>query len=168
MKNNNYKVARRFGNVIQYIDNLLAINGNGEFERNYLDIYPPELWLKKENTSSDTASFLDFQLSISNRTISTQLFDKRDSYSFKIVCLPKSSTLPSKMFFSTISAELLRICWATSSLPTYIATAKTLIIRKKRQGENIFGIKNTIRKMMYWHQEEFTKYLIDIEKQKHL
>ena len=121
--------------MLRYIDDLLAINDNGEFERNYLNIYPSELELKKENITNDTASFLDFQLKIQEGNISTHFYDKRDSYNFKIVRLPyKSSTLPSKMFFSTICAELLRICRATSLLPSYIETAKTLITRMKRQG----------------------------------
>ena len=164
LKSSDYQIARRFGNVFRYIDDLLAINDNGEFERNYLNIYPSELELKKENTTNDTASFLDFQLTIQEGNISTQLYDKRDSYSFKIVRLPyKSSTLPSKMFFSTISAELLRICRATSLLPSYIETAKTLITRMKRQGADNMGIKNSIRKMVYRHQVEFIKYPADIE-----
>ena len=164
LKTSDYQIARRFGNVFRYIDDLLAINDNGEFEKNYLNIYPPELQLKKENCNNNTASFLDFQLFINDGSISTHLFDKRDSYSFKIVRLPyKSSTLPSKMFYSTISAELLRICRATSSLTTYIETSKTLIIRMKRQGANVFGINNSIRKMIYRHQDEFNKYSIDVE-----
>ena len=67
------------------------------------------------------------------------------------------------MFFSTISAELLRICRATSLLPSYIETAKTLITRMKRQGADNMGIKNSIRKMVYRHQVEFIKYQADIE-----
>ena len=164
LKTDDYQMARRFGNVFRYIDDLLAINDNGEFERNYKNIYPPELALKKENVNNDSASFLDFQLSIVNRNISTQLFDKRNSYTFKIVRLPyKSSTLPSKMFFSTISAEVLRIGRATSNLPTFIETAKSLMTRMKRQGADVLGIMNSIKKMFYRHQEEFIKYSTDIE-----
>ena len=164
LKTDDYQMARRFGNVFRYIDDLLAINDNGEFERNYNNIYPPELQLKKENVDNDSASFLDLQLSITNKNISTQLFDKRNSYSFTIVRLPyKSSTLPSKMFFSTISAEVLRIGRATSSLPTFIETTKCLLVRMKRQGADVLGIRNSIRKMFYRHQEEFIKYSSDIE-----
>ena len=153
LKTDDYQMARRFGNVFRYIDDLLAINDNGEFERNYKNIYPPELALKKENVNNDSASFLDFQLSIVNRNISTQLFDKRNSYTFKIVRLPyKSSTLPSKMFFSTISAEVLRIGRATSNLPTFIETAKSLMTRMKRQGIDVLGIMNSINLMFYRHQ----------------
>ena len=156
-------MARRFGNVFRYIDDLLAINDNGEFEKNYAEIYPPELELKKENDNKDRASFLDFQLTIINNNITTQLFDKRDSYNFKIVRLPyKSSNLPSKMFFSTISAELLRIGRATSNLPNFVEAARNLIVRMKRQGADVLGIRNLVRKMFHRHQEEFMKYSIDI------
>ena len=164
LKTDDYQMARRFGNVFRYIDDLLAINDNGEFEKHFKNIYPPEIALKKENVNNDSASFLDFQLSIVNRNISTQLFDKRNSYTFKIVRLPyKSSTLPSKMFFSTISAEVLRIGRATSNLPTFIETAKSLMTRMKRQGADVLGIMNSIKKMFYRHQEEFIKYSTDIE-----
>ena len=45
-------MARRFGNVFRYIDDLLAISDNGEFERNYRNIYPPEQALKKKNVNN--------------------------------------------------------------------------------------------------------------------
>ena len=73
LKSNNYQMARRFGNVFRYIDDLLAINDNGEFEKNYAEIYPPELELKKENNNKDRSSFLDFQLTITNNNITTHL-----------------------------------------------------------------------------------------------
>ena len=130
----------------------------------HLDIYPAELVLKKENETNDTATFLDIQLSIENKTIKTQLFDKRDTYSFNIIRFPyKSSTLPSKMFFSTISAELLRISRATTLLISFIGAAKALILRMKRQGADVFGIKSSLRKMLNRHQDEFSKYSTGFE-----
>ena len=35
--------ARKFGNTFRFIDDLNAINDDGEFERNFQEIYPPEL-----------------------------------------------------------------------------------------------------------------------------
>ena len=164
LKSNDHHIARKFGNVFRYIDDLLAINDGGEFERSYLDIYPAELELKKENESNNTATFLDIHLCIVNNKINTQLYDKRDNYSFKIVRFPyKSSTLPSKMFFSTISAELLRICRATTAFPSFVVTAKTLITRMKKQGADVLGIQNSFRKMLYRHEIEFSKYSTGIE-----
>ena len=40
--------ARKFCDNFQFIDNLTAIIGGGEFEKIYHEIYPPELELKHE------------------------------------------------------------------------------------------------------------------------
>ena len=67
------------------------------------------------------------------------------------------------MFFSTISAELLRICRATTAFPSFVVTAKTLITRMKKQGADVLGIQNSVRKMLYRHEIEFSKYSTGIE-----
>ena len=51
IKNANYGVGRKFGNVFRFIDDLIAINDGNEFENPYNEIYPSELTLKKEKTS---------------------------------------------------------------------------------------------------------------------
>ena len=60
--------------------------------------------------------------------IQTFLYDKRNSYNFNILRFPyKSITIPSKMFYSNTSAELLRICQATSSVTQFIKTSKVFL-----------------------------------------
>ena len=56
--------VRRFTNVFRFIDDLVAINDNGEFERCYSEIYPPELELKKENIGYSEGTFLDLMIRI--------------------------------------------------------------------------------------------------------
>ena len=108
IKNSNYGVARKFGNIFRFIDDLIAINDGKEFENHYNEIYPSELIFKKENTSHTEPTFLDLRLCINEGQIQTSLYDKRNSYNFKVVRFPyKSSNIPSKMFFATISAEIL-------------------------------------------------------------
>ena len=51
IKNTNYRVARKFGNIFRFIDDLITINDGNEFDNHYNEIYPPELILKNENTS---------------------------------------------------------------------------------------------------------------------
>ena len=54
-------------------------------------------------------------LAIENRKVTSKLYDKRDAFSFSVVRLPfKCSNIPSKMFYATIGAEVLRIGKATS------------------------------------------------------
>ena len=53
----------------------------------------------------------------------------------------KSSTIPSKMFFVTISAEILRICRATSSVVQFIKISKAFPHRMLKQGADPLVVK---------------------------
>ena len=51
-------------------------------------IYPTELQLNRANSSDTEAPFLDLNLRISNGTVSTKIYDKRDDFDFDIVSFP--------------------------------------------------------------------------------
>ena len=42
MKRENNILARKFGSMFRFLDDLDAMNDGGEFERNLINIYPPE------------------------------------------------------------------------------------------------------------------------------
>ena len=131
----NPHLVRFFFYIFRFIDDLINLNGNNKFDQYFHEIYPPELELKKENLDITEASFLDLFISIENSKFKTKLFDKRNDFSFSIVRMPhKNSNIPSKMFYSTINAEILRICRATSSLDSFIETSLKLIRRMEKQG----------------------------------
>ena len=48
-------------------------------------IYPTELQLNSANSSDTEVPFLDLNLCISNGTVSTKIYDKRDDFNFDIV-----------------------------------------------------------------------------------
>ena len=48
-------------------------------------IYPAELQLNKANSSDTEAPFLDLNLSISNGTVTTKIYDKRDDFDFELI-----------------------------------------------------------------------------------
>ena len=50
-------------------------------------IYLSKLQLNKANTSDTEAAFLDLHLSISNDTVSTKIYDKRDDFDFEMVII---------------------------------------------------------------------------------
>ena len=159
IKNTNYGVARKFSNIFRFIDDLMAINNGNEFENHCSETYPPELILKKENTSHTETSFLDPHLCTNEGKIQTSSYDKRNSYNFNVVRFPyKSSTMSSKRFFATINAEILRICRATSSVVQFIKTSKAFLHRMLRQGTNPLGVKKVLVKMINRHALQFEKY----------
>ena len=51
-------------------------------------IYSTELQLNKANSSETEASFLDFNLSITNSVVSTKIYGKRDDFKIEIVNFP--------------------------------------------------------------------------------
>ena len=117
--------ARRFANTFRFIDDLSILNDGGEFSRSYIEIYPPELELGRQNANTSYASFLDLSIRIQNGKFDTCLFDKRDNFPFNIVRMPfSSSNMPSKIFYSTIGAEILRIARATTKTDDFITSGK--------------------------------------------
>ena len=51
-------------------------------------IYPTELQLNKANSSDAETPFLDLNLSITNGIVSSEIYDKRDDFNFRIVNFP--------------------------------------------------------------------------------
>ena len=101
--------ARHFHACLRFIDDLLGFNDGGEFARSSGEIYPSDLELKEEH-SGIHATFLNLDISISNRRFVYKLFDKRDSFPFFIVRMPHmDSNIPKSIFYSSLVGEFLRI-----------------------------------------------------------
>ena len=76
---------------------------------------------------------------------SASLYYKRNFNSFNIVKFPyKSSTIPSIMFFATISVEILRIYRENFSVVQFIKPSKVFLHRRLRQGSNPLGVKKVL------------------------
>ena len=58
-------------------------------------IYLAELQLNKANSSDTEAPFLDLNWSISDGTVSTKIYDKRDDFNFDIQLISSSSMVMS-------------------------------------------------------------------------
>ena len=98
--------ARHFHSNRRFIDDLCALNDGGEFCRSSPEIYPPELELKKENLTDDSATFLCLSIKIEDRRFIYKLYDKRDDFPFFIVRMPHmSSNIPQSIFYSALVGE---------------------------------------------------------------
>jgi len=143
--------ARQFRNTFRFIDDLLAINDNGEFEKCFREIYPPELELKKEH-GNHSVTFLDLQIDLKDRRFVTLLFDKRDSFPFSIVRMPfKCSNIPGKIFYSSIGAEILRISRTSMTLESFVSSSKSILNRMRKQGAESNKIGRILRKIYNKH-----------------
>ena len=59
----NLCIAKRFSDTVRYIDDFLTLNNNS-FEEEIINIYPPELILKRTTESNSRISYLDISISI--------------------------------------------------------------------------------------------------------
>jgi hypothetical protein len=134
-KMKNMANARKFNNIFRFIDDLIAINDDGLFEKNIKNIYPDELELKKENAGTREASFLDLNINITNKQFSLKLYDKRDDFNFDIVRMPfLSNNMPSRIFYSSFTSELLRYARCTTEKKNFLSDCHNLIDRMMHQG----------------------------------
>ena len=62
------------------------------------------------------------------------------------------------MFFTTISAEVLRICRAASYVVQFFKTSKVFLHRMLRQEADPLGVKKVLAQMMNRHALQFEKY----------
>jgi hypothetical protein len=80
--------ARAFNFTYRYIDDLLSIN-NSRFAEFLPLIYLPKLGVKENTDEASSASFLNVYLEFDDSgQLSTNIYDKRDDFNFKIKNVP--------------------------------------------------------------------------------
>ena len=97
-------------------DDLLDID-NIYFEQMVDWIYPAELQLNKANSSYTEAPFLDLTLSISNGTVSANIYGKRDDFDFDIVNFPfLDGDVPRRTSYGVYISQLIRFARASNNV----------------------------------------------------
>ena len=97
-------------------------------------IYPTELQLNKANSSNTEAPFLDLNLCISNGTVSSKFYDKRDDFDFDIVHFSfLDGAVPRSTSYGVYISQLIRFARVSSNLNDFnyrntALTAKLLSI----------------------------------------
>ena len=86
-RENQADIIEAFNSTSRYLDDILNIDNN-YFDQIVDRIYTTELQLNKANSSYTEAPFLDLNLCVSNGTVSTKVYDKRDDFDFDIVNFP--------------------------------------------------------------------------------
>ena len=163
-KNTNFVKTKRLFNTFRFIDDLLTLNDGNEFSNIHKDIYPSELVLNKENNVNNYATFLDLNITINDNHFDYKLFDKRDAFPFKIIRFPfLSSNIPNKMFYSSISAEILRICRASSQYQPFIDACDPFLKRMLEQGANRVNVNRSLNRLLTRHLGEFSKFAFQKE-----
>ena len=80
-------IIEALNSTSRYLGDLFNID-NPYFEQIVGQIYPTELQLNKANSSDTEAPLLDLNLSITNGTAFSKIYDKLDNFNFEIVNFP--------------------------------------------------------------------------------
>ena len=102
--------------------------------------------------------FLDLDITLRDNKFALKLFDKRDAFPFTIVRMPyKASNIPSRIFFASVGAEILRIAGTTSDVESFLMSSSILLKRMLNQGGKQEILCKTLKKM-YGRHEVFHQF----------
>ena len=130
------------------VDDLLNID-NIYFEHMVDRIYSGELQLNKANSSDNEAPFLDLNLSISNGTVSTEIYDKRGDFDFDIVNFPfLDGDVPRRTSYGVYISHFAR---ESSSVSDFNCRNKALTAKLLRQCYCYHKLRKTFSKFYCRH-----------------
>ena len=120
-------IIEAFNSTSRYLDDLLNID-NIYFDQMVDRIYPTELQLNRANSSDTEKHFLGLNPCLSNGTVSSKIFDKRDDFVFDIVNFPfLDGDVPRRTSYGVCVSQLIRFTRASSNLVTLTSVIKPLL-----------------------------------------
>ena len=145
-KLNNWHVLKHFRSCSRYIDDLLLFNNSDQMKVHMSEIYPKELILVPDETNGKSCPFLDLNVDITDRIISTSIYDKRDAFNFPIVNFPNlSGNIPKKSSCGVFIGELVRYARACSYFEDFESRTLSLVGKLIKQNFTPKLLKST------WH-----------------
>ena len=160
---NQADIIEAFKSTSRYLDDLLNID-NIYFDQMVDRIYPTELQLNRANSSDTEASFLDLNLCISNGTVSTKIYDKRDHFDFDIVTFPFLDVdVHRRTSYGVYISQLIRFARASSNIIDFNYRNKALTDKLLRQGYRYFKLRKAFPKFYRRHSALLEKYIVSLK-----
>ena len=124
-------------------------------------VYPTELQLNRANSSDTEAPFLDLNLCISNGTVSTKIYDKRDDFDFVIVYfLFLDGDFPRRTSYGVYISQLIRFA---RNLNDFNYRNKSLTAKLLRQSYRYFKLRKAFSKFYRRHSDLLEKYSVSLK-----
>ena len=145
-RENQADIIEAFNSTSRYLDDLLNID-HIYFDQMVDRVYPTELQLNRAIFSDTEALFLDLNLCISNGTVSTKIYDKRDDFDFDIVTFPfLDGDVPRRTSYGVYISQLIRFARASSNLNDFNYRNKALTAKLLRHGYRYFKLRKAFSK----------------------
>ena len=107
---------------------------------------------------------MDLNLCISNGTVSTKIYDKRDDFDFDIVNFPfLDGDVPRRTSYGVYISQLIRFARASSNLNDFNYRNKALTAKLLRQGYRYFKLRKAFSKFYRRHSALLEKYSVSLK-----
>ena len=162
-RENQADIIEAFNSTSRYLDDLLNID-NIYFDQMVDRIYPTELQFNRANSSDTGAPFLDLNLCISNGTVSTKIYDKRDDFDFDVVNFPfLDGDVTRRTSYGVYISQLIRFARASSNLNDFNYRNKAITAKLLRQGYRYFKHRKAFSKFYRRHSALLEKYSVSLK-----
>ena len=107
---------------------------------------------------------MDLNLCISNGTVSTKLYDKRDDFDFDIVSFSSlDGDVPRRTSYGVYISQLITFARASSNLSDFNCRNKALAAKLLRQGYRYFKLRKAFSKFYRRHSALLEKYSVSLK-----
>ena len=155
-RENQADIIQAFNSTSRCLDDLLTTNNI------YFD--PTELQLNSKNSSDTEAPLLDFNLCISNGTVSTKIYDKRDDFDLDIVnFLFLDGDIPRRTSYGVYISQLIRFARASSNLNDFNYRNKAHTAKLLTQGYRYLTLRKAFSKFYRRHSALVEKYSVSLK-----
>ena len=162
-RENQADIIEAFNSTSRYLDDLLNID-NIYCDQMVDRIYPRELQLNRANSSDTETTFLDLNLCISNGTVFTKIYDKRDDFDFDIGNFPfLDGDVPRRTSYGVYISQLIRFARASSNLNDFNYRNKALTAKLLRQGYRYLKLHKAFSKFYRRHSALLEKYSVSLK-----
>ena len=153
-----YDVIEAFNETSRYLDDILTID-NPFFASMVDNIYPPELTLNKANGSDTQVAYLDLSLSVSNNTVKTKIYDKRDDFNFNIVNYPHlDGDVARATSYGVYVSQLIRFARACSDVEDFHDRNRVISSKLLQQGFRYHKLRKAFTKFYRRNEHLLEKY----------
>lgn len=162
-KSDNASVIEAFNNTSRYLDDILNLD-NPNFSNYISEIYPTELQLNKANTHDSEADFLDLNIKITNGSVCTKIYDKRDDYNFDIVNYPNlDGDVPRSTSYGVYISQLIRFARGCSDVKDFNARNSLITGKLLQQGYRYHKLRKTFSKFYHRNSDLLSKYNVNLK-----
>ena len=107
---------------------------------------------------------MDLHLSISNRFVSSKIYDKRDDFDFDIVNFPfLDGDVPRSTSYGVYISQLIRFARVSSHVVDFNARNKSLTAKLLQQGYRYHKLRKTFSKFYRRHYELVSKFSVGLK-----